>query len=101
MSIEEELEQPAAETALPAQAAPAPAKPAFDLLGWLKSPTGEGDVSTYMQHPLNFLRTEGNAQLIRGLTGLLGNLNLAIVDIVLGGMRIVTETKRAGHGPAV
>jgi hypothetical protein len=56
----------------------------------LKAETGKGDIEDYISHPLNLKKNKGIAQILRGLTGLLGNLNLAIVDILLG----MINTKR-------
>jgi len=66
----------------------------FDKMGnVLSSPTGEGSIGEYLEHPLNFNNSKGLAQIIRGVTGLLGNLNLAIVDIVFGFLRFSKEKK--------
>lgn len=63
----------------------------------LKSPTGEGDiVPTYTQHVLNFNKSESMGRIIRGLTGLLGNLNYAIADIAIGFFQMQHEKKNAG-----
>lgn len=50
--------------------------------------TGEGSIDDYMQHPLNYKRNRGIAQILRGLTGIIGNLKLAIIDIGLGAFNI-------------
>ena len=52
-------------------------------------PTGKGSVEEYDEHPLNFTRTRGMSHILRGVTGILGDLNKAIVDIVVG---FCTET---------
>ena len=52
-------------------------------------PTGKGSVEDYDEHPLNFTRTRGMSHILRGVTGILGDLNKAIVDIVVG---FCTET---------
>lgn len=46
--------------------------------------TGDGPISDYMDHPLNFNNSKSMARIIRGATGMLGKLNLAIVDIGVG-----------------
>lgn len=53
-------------------------------LSILKSETGEGSIESYLDHPLNFQRSLSLARIIRGLSGIIGNLNLAIIDIVIG-----------------
>jgi hypothetical protein len=53
-------------------------------LDFLKSPTGEGDLKEYKTHLLNFNGSKGMARIIRGCTGLFGNLNFAVIDIIIG-----------------
>ena len=47
-------------------------------------PTGKGSVEEYDNHPLNFTGTRGMSRILRGLTGILGDLDKAIVDIIIG-----------------
>ena len=84
-----------------AQRSPAPEQDsspppgAWDLL---KKPTGDGQLEDYLNHPLNVSSSAGLAQVIRGLTGLLGSLDFAVVDIVLGAFRALMEgRKNAGQ----
>lgn len=56
------------------------------IINFLKSKTGEGSITSYDEHPLNFKNNHFLSQVIRGLTGLLGSLDLAIVDILIGGI---------------
>jgi hypothetical protein len=65
-------------------------------LGFLKAPTGEGSIESYMDHPMNFNRSKSLAQIIRGMTGMLGELNLAIFDVVIGAFNYVKERKPNG-----
>jgi hypothetical protein len=53
----------------------------FDIL---KSKTGEGTIEDYKDHPLNFNNNKYIGQILRGLTGMLGALDLAIIDISMG-----------------
>lgn len=55
--------------------------------------TGEGSIGDYLEHPMNFNKSQGLAQILRGLTGIVGNLNLAIIDVVMGGLRFSKERK--------
>ena len=64
----------------------------------LKSETGEGDLSEYLRHPLNYNGSNSLARIIRGVTGLLGNLNLAIVDIFMGLLQFLFERRNAAPG---
>lgn len=50
----------------------------------LTAQTGEGSVESYMEHPMNVLNNTAGARILRGLTGIFGNLDLAIIDIVVG-----------------
>lgn len=60
----------------------------------LKSKTGQGTIEDYKEHPLNFNNNSGLGQILRGLTGILGQLDLAIIDIFLGGFKILVERKQ-------
>lgn len=53
-------------------------------LSWLKVETGQGEISDYMDEPLNFTKKEGMARVLRGATGYLGTVRFAILDIVVG-----------------
>lgn len=73
-------------------------------LEWLRSEPGPGDVESYRQHPLNWDGSYEVGQVLRGLTGLLGNLRLAVVDILVGGLRLLSRRPPAppaggGAGP--
>jgi hypothetical protein len=54
------------------------------ILNFLKSKTGSGSIESYNDHPLNFKNNHFLSQVIRGLTGLIGSLDLALVDIIIG-----------------
>lgn len=63
---------------------------------FLKAKTGEGAISDYLNHPLNFNQSEGMARVIRGVTGLMGDLDLAIVDVFVGALDLFkSKTKGA------
>lgn len=55
--------------------------------------TGTGSIGDYLEHPMNFNKSQGLAQILRGLTGIVGNLNLAVIDVVLGALRFSKERK--------
>jgi hypothetical protein len=67
----------------------------INMPDFLKAETGPGGIEEYMDHPLNFSKSKGLARVIRGLTGMLGSLNLAIIDIVVGGLEFMKERKNA------
>jgi len=67
------------------------------LLEWLLSPTGDGELSDYLTHPLNWDGTDATARIVRGITGLCGNLRLALVDIAVG---ILQKMWRKQDAPA-
>jgi hypothetical protein len=67
-------------------------RPSFIEL--LKTPTGEGTIEEYLIHPLNFNESKGMARVLRGLTGFLGNINLAIADIIIGALDVLKTTKK-------
>ncbi|MBK5251097.1 MAG: hypothetical protein JJE29_00405 [Peptostreptococcaceae bacterium] len=60
-------------------------------LNFLNTPTGPGSIDEYMDHPLNFNESKGMAQIIRGLTGFVDDMALAIIDILVGGFRLFKE----------
>lgn len=66
-------------------------------LEWLKTPTGDGSIEDYIEHPLNFLKSKGFAQVLRGATGFFGNLKLALIDIVLGMLQFFKERKAGNN----
>lgn len=59
----------------------------------LTAETGEGEVEEYLSHPMNFYKSKGLAQILRGVHGLGANLKLAIIDIGLGFLRFSKERK--------
>lgn len=59
----------------------------------LKSETGEGSIQSYSNHPLNLKSNDYVSQIIRGLTGMIGSLNFAIIDIFLGGFGLFKEKR--------
>ena len=73
--------------------------PQIDL-SWLKAKTGPGTIESYIDHPLNASRSRGVAQILRGVTGLAGDLDLAVIDIGLGLVEVIKE-KRVSRGQAV
>lgn len=54
------------------------------IINFLKSPTGQGSINSYDDHPLNFESNHFLSQTIRGLTGMIGSLDLAIIDVIIG-----------------
>lgn len=70
--------------------------PSFNMpnLEFLKAKTGEGSIEQYIDHPLNMSKSQGLARVIRGFTGLLGALDLAIIDIIVGILEFSKERKK-------
>lgn len=64
----------------------------------LTAETGEGSVEDYLSHPLNYNNSRSLAQIIRGVTGIFGDLRLAIVDIVIGTYSMFTKKEGASNG---
>jgi hypothetical protein len=63
----------------------------FDIL---KTKTGEGSIENYMENPLNLNHSQGLAQILRGLTGFVGALDLAILDVIIGGFKVYSDFKK-------
>jgi hypothetical protein len=77
--------------------------PRFSIPPFLKAQTGPGEIEDYMTHPLNFSKSMGLAQMIRGITGIVGELRYAVLDIVMGFLQFSKERKavRALGGAAL
>ena len=70
-------------------------RPGFSLnLGFLMAPTGEGNVEQYIDEPLNFDQKKSTARILRGFTGMVGSLNLGIIDVIMGVLEKVREKKQ-------
>lgn len=65
----------------------------FTIPEWVKAQTGPGDVEDYVNHPLNFAKSKGFAQVLRGLTGIVGELRYALLDIGMGILQMSKERK--------
>ena len=64
---------------------PKPQESPFNqVLEVIKKPTGPGPIEDYIDHPLNYDNSKTTAQILRGLTGLLGDLKFALIDIAFG-----------------
>lgn len=87
------------EFASAAEAAPEPS-PVDNLIkidfSFLMKKTGPGTVETYLDHPMNPKASRGMARFLRGCTGIAGDLDLAIIDILLGSFEMIME-RRAGN----
>lgn len=72
----------------------------FDFLpdvSILFSKTGDGSIESYIDHPLNNKKSRGMAQILRGLTGIAGELDYAIIDIALGSFQYTREGRNAAN----
>lgn len=59
-------------------------KSGIDFKRLLLAQTGEGSIEDYIHHPLNISENKNMARILRGLTGMFGELSLAIIDIGVG-----------------
>jgi len=66
----------------------------FNFLEFILSPQLEEDESKYLNHPVNFNKSGGLAQALRGIDGLVGNTKLAVMDVVIGIVRFLKERKK-------
>lgn len=71
----------------PVSPAPPEEKRVIEMPAFLRAKTGTGDIKSYLEHPLNFDKSEGLAQVIRGFTGMFDALDLAVIDIAVGFFR--------------
>jgi hypothetical protein len=60
----------------------------FQIPEFLKAKTGPGTIENYIDHPMNFNNSKPVAQVLRGLTGMFMSLDYAVIDIVLGMMKM-------------
>jgi len=68
----------------------------IDLKEILTRPTGEGEISDYINHILNFNKSEEMARILRGLTGFFQkSFNFAVLDIIIGTYQLMAKTKGA------
>lgn len=67
--------------------------PLFDF-SKLKAPTGSGHLEEYKTHPLNWNGSKPVARIIRGFSGLLGELNFAVIDIIIGFFELSNEKSK-------
>lgn len=65
----------------------------FPDLNILLSRTGEGAIEDYIDHPLNWDNEKSTARIIRGCTGICGELNRALIDIAFGIIEKIQEKK--------
>lgn len=67
-------------------------RPRFNF-SFLTKETGDGEIESYINHPLNFKSSMGLAQILRGVSGLVGtSLKYALLDIIFGFFRLQRET---------
>jgi len=64
-------------------------------LSILLSKTGPGSVDDYVDHPFNASESRGIARVLRGMTGLVGELDYAVVDITLGALEVIKEGRKS------
>lgn len=59
-----------------------------DVFGWIpkifKAKSSDKPIEEFTQHPFNYDKKNSTGRIIRGLEGLLGALNYAIVDLIMG-----------------
>ena len=65
-----------------------------DIMTILKSKTGDGEVEDYINHPINFKKSKAVAKILRGIEGIFGALDLAIIDILIGSLELIKNNKQ-------
>ena len=63
----------------------------FDIL---KSKTGPGEIEEYIDHPINFKKSKAVAKILRGIEGIFGALDLAIIDILIGSLELIKNNRQ-------
>jgi len=79
----------------PGEAPPEPGAPDLlrRVLNSISAPAKKTPVSQYLSHPLNFAESPAIGRVLRGIEGLLGDLDYAVIDIVLGGIEFLGERR--------
>ncbi len=67
-----------------------PQKSFWDII---TTKTGQGNLENYIDNPLNYDNTKETGQVLRGLSGFTGDLDLAVVDIIMGIFRKASKKK--------
>lgn len=62
----------------------------------LLAETGAGSIESYRDHAMNFNNSKSFAHILRGLTGVCGSLNLAVIDIGVGLLQYFKESRGLG-----
>lgn len=93
-AMNEAVEESAAEEIENRPAEPDYIEPNFSIdFSFLRTETGAGNIEDYINHVLNINGSRATAQILRGLTGLFGALNLAVIDIALGICELIKEKR--------
>lgn len=80
---------------IPVEEAPAPSNHIpWQIPGFLTADTGPGEIEDYLDHPLNWRKARWVARVLRGLTGMFGNLKKAVIDVFLG---VLESVERNGQ----
>lgn len=93
MSIEDRIQKEPEELQAPELPPEETEQPqGFQLnLDWLWADSPDEPIESYIEHPLNFGRSKGIAQALRGLEGIFGNLRKAVIDIIIGTLNYAKE----------
>jgi len=73
-----------AETPAPEEAPAGPSPLIRSFWDLLTCPTGEGELDDYRAHVLNWDGEPSTSRIVRGITGIFGSLNYALIDLGLG-----------------
>jgi hypothetical protein len=60
---------------------------------WLFAQSADEPIENYINHPMNFAKSEGLAQMLRGLSAIIGELRYAVIDVIIGFMKFTKENK--------
>lgn len=99
-ALKEEALEAAAEAArddILLEGSPEPARIPMPDFSFLLAPTGPGAIEEYVDHPLNYDGAKSTARILRGLTGIAGSLDYALIDIGLGLIEKVQEKKKGAQ----
>lgn len=77
-----------------------PARRPGRIVDWLRQKTGKGDLSDYLKHAANPTGDEHGARIARGLSGLFGGLDFALLDVFMGLWGLAKQSAEKAKGAA-
>jgi len=81
-TIKQEIDKIEGDKEKPKQAVTPEQDPLWKRIIWADSP--KKDLTSYSGHPMNYDNSNSTARIIRGMEGIAGSLDKAVIDILVG-----------------